>query len=343
MGGRAHGLALARPFALDGCSPRRSRARPSSTAPGGRLRAGRSPGGGRRARRHPGPDAADRQPQRDRQDGQGDRARPTERASLPPSFAPSPLAEIVVLSDFWSPIAEVRATIAQLSATGAHGHVVQIVDPAEETFPYSGRVEFIEPEGAGSITAGRAETWRATTRRAWSATAPRSAPRPTGSAGASPSTAPTGRRPTAARAACAHGAPPRRASARTRGSRRQPGGRMMGLPLGFAQPLVLLGLLSLPVLWWLLRLIPPRPRRIDFPPTRLLFDIAPKEETPRARRGGSRCCVCAGRAGDHRRRRARSGIRRSRPRRPGAARAPDRRRLRGRGAPGTRACAPPRT
>jgi hypothetical protein len=55
---------------------------------------------------------------------------------------------------------------------------------------------------------------------------------------------------------------------------------MMGLPLGFAQPLVLLGLLALPVLWWLLRLIPPQPRRINFPPTRLLFDIAPKEETP---------------------------------------------------------------
>src|SRR5262245_43335289 len=54
-----------------------------------------------------------------------------------------------------------------------------------------------------------------------------------------------------------------------------------GLPLGFAQPLVLLGLLSLPVLWWLLRLIPPQPRRIDFPPTRLLFDITPKEEQPR--------------------------------------------------------------
>src|SRR5580658_6877049 len=53
-----------------------------------------------------------------------------------------------------------------------------------------------------------------------------------------------------------------------------------GLPIGFAQPLVLIGLLTLPVLWWLLRLIPPRPRRIDFPPTRLLLDIAPKEETP---------------------------------------------------------------
>jgi hypothetical protein len=53
-----------------------------------------------------------------------------------------------------------------------------------------------------------------------------------------------------------------------------------GLPIGFAEPLVLIGLLTLPVLWWLLRLIPPRPRRLDFPPTRLLLEIAPKEETP---------------------------------------------------------------
>jgi uncharacterized protein (DUF58 family) len=85
---------------------------------------------------------------------------PTERASLPPSFAPSPLSEVVLLSDLWVPMSEVRGKITQLSATGAHGHVIQIVDPAEESFPYSGRVEFIEPEGAGSVTAGRAEAWR---------------------------------------------------------------------------------------------------------------------------------------------------------------------------------------
>jgi len=53
-----------------------------------------------------------------------------------------------------------------------------------------------------------------------------------------------------------------------------------GLPLSFAEPLLLLGLLTLPALWWLLRVMPPRPRRIEFPPTKLLFDIAPKEETP---------------------------------------------------------------
>jgi uncharacterized protein (DUF58 family) len=84
----------------------------------------------------------------------------SERASLPPAFAPSPLSEVVALSDFWSPIAELRQTVSQMAANGAQGHLVQIVDPAEESFPYSGRVEFIEPEGAGSITAGHAESWR---------------------------------------------------------------------------------------------------------------------------------------------------------------------------------------
>jgi len=84
----------------------------------------------------------------------------SERTSLPPDFAPSPLAEIVLLSDLWSDIADVRRTIKQLSGSGARGHVVQIVDPAEETFPYYGRVEFVEPEGGGRITAGRAESWR---------------------------------------------------------------------------------------------------------------------------------------------------------------------------------------
>lgn len=84
----------------------------------------------------------------------------TERPSLPPNFSPAAFSEVLLVSDFWSPIADFRKIIGQLAANGARGHVVQIVDPAEETFPYSGRVEFIEPEGLGSITAGRAETWR---------------------------------------------------------------------------------------------------------------------------------------------------------------------------------------
>jgi uncharacterized protein (DUF58 family) len=84
----------------------------------------------------------------------------TERPSLPPHFAPAPFSEVLLLSDLWSPIADFRTIIGQLAANGARGHVVQVVDPAEETFPYGGRVEFVEPEGLGSVTAGRAEMWR---------------------------------------------------------------------------------------------------------------------------------------------------------------------------------------
>jgi len=55
---------------------------------------------------------------------------------------------------------------------------------------------------------------------------------------------------------------------------------MIGLPIGFTSPLLLTALIALPILWYLLRLVPPKPRLIRFPPTRLLLEIEPKEETP---------------------------------------------------------------
>lgn len=50
--------------------------------------------------------------------------------------------------------------------------------------------------------------------------------------------------------------------------------------LSFVSPWLLLALAALPVLWWLLRLIPPAPRRLSFPAIRLLFGLHPREETP---------------------------------------------------------------
>jgi uncharacterized protein (DUF58 family) len=86
---------------------------------------------------------------------------PAQRPSLPQGFVPASLSEIVMVSDLWTPTEAVRKTLAQLSSSGAAGHVIQVVDPAEEVFPYSGRVEFVEPESGEMITAGRAENWRA--------------------------------------------------------------------------------------------------------------------------------------------------------------------------------------
>ncbi|MEQ9572613.1 MAG: BatA domain-containing protein, partial [Nitratireductor sp.] len=50
--------------------------------------------------------------------------------------------------------------------------------------------------------------------------------------------------------------------------------------LAFGQPLVLLGLLTLPVIWWLLRFPPPKPQAEIFPPLRILARVLKKEETP---------------------------------------------------------------
>ncbi|GIL02128.1 MAG: RNA-binding protein [Alphaproteobacteria bacterium] len=55
---------------------------------------------------------------------------------------------------------------------------------------------------------------------------------------------------------------------------------MSGLPLVFASPWVLLALVLLPVIWWLLRLTPPRPRAETFPPLAILARLIRREETP---------------------------------------------------------------
>jgi uncharacterized protein (DUF58 family) len=86
---------------------------------------------------------------------------PGEPKSLPGDFRPGSHDEVVLLSDLWSPTEDIVKTVARLGGHGSGGHIVQIVDPAEESFPYSGRVEFEEPEGGGSITVGRAEAWAA--------------------------------------------------------------------------------------------------------------------------------------------------------------------------------------
>lgn len=56
----------------------------------------------------------------------------------------------------------------------------------------------------------------------------------------------------------------------------------MGLfaALNFGAPWILAALVGLPALWWLLKVTPPQPRRILFPPLRLLFGLKDEEQTP---------------------------------------------------------------
>src|SRR5262249_58376094 len=50
--------------------------------------------------------------------------------------------------------------------------------------------------------------------------------------------------------------------------------------LAFISPWLLVALAGLPIIWWLLRVTPPAPRRIAFPAIRLLLGLMPREETP---------------------------------------------------------------
>ncbi|HTI86232.1 MAG TPA: DUF4159 domain-containing protein [Alphaproteobacteria bacterium] len=52
--------------------------------------------------------------------------------------------------------------------------------------------------------------------------------------------------------------------------------------IAFANPLLLAALASLPLIWWLLRVTPPAPRHVRFPPIRLLFGLEARERTPSA-------------------------------------------------------------
>ena len=56
-------------------------------------------------------------------------------------------ARAVLAGDFLAPLAETRAQVTALAARSVRGHMLQVLDPAEETLPFSGRIRF---EGVGS-------------------------------------------------------------------------------------------------------------------------------------------------------------------------------------------------
>jgi uncharacterized protein (DUF58 family) len=62
-------------------------------------------------------------------------------------------ADVVVLSDFLAEAETMRDRLRQLAGRGAGVHLMQVFDPAEEAFPYEGRLEFRDPEtGATWLT-----------------------------------------------------------------------------------------------------------------------------------------------------------------------------------------------
>lgn len=80
--------------------------------------------------------------------------------SLPPKAALSRFSDVLLFSDFLEPLDQLAPRLEQLAVQGVRGHLVQILDPAEETLPYQGRTEFLSSEDGASMMAGRAENLR---------------------------------------------------------------------------------------------------------------------------------------------------------------------------------------
>lgn len=89
------------------------------------------------------------------------------QSSLPAARKLPAHARVVLISDFLEPFETICEKLDGFTAEGVTGHLVQITDPAEETFPFSGRLQFDAPGDERHVTFGRAENLKEDYLRAW--------------------------------------------------------------------------------------------------------------------------------------------------------------------------------
>jgi uncharacterized protein (DUF58 family) len=82
------------------------------------------------------------------------------QTSLPPPARLSRFSSALLFGDFLDPPETIAARINEMAENGVTGHLIQILDPAEETLAYEGRMEFRAPEGGERWVADRVETLR---------------------------------------------------------------------------------------------------------------------------------------------------------------------------------------
>lgn len=82
-----------------------------------------------------------------------------KQSNLPP--APPLRSAALFASDFYGPIEDWRARLKPAAQAGCAGALVMISDPAEEDFPFQGRVLFERPGGKDHVLFGKAEAAKA--------------------------------------------------------------------------------------------------------------------------------------------------------------------------------------
>jgi uncharacterized protein (DUF58 family) len=78
-------------------------------------------------------------------------------ASLPPLVPLPAHGTVVMISDWLDPLDKIEAVIRHYASAGVRGHIVQVLDPAEEDLPFNGHVKFEGLEAEGQHTIRRVE------------------------------------------------------------------------------------------------------------------------------------------------------------------------------------------
>jgi uncharacterized protein (DUF58 family) len=78
-------------------------------------------------------------------------------ASLPPLLPLPAHGTVVLVSDWLDPLDKIEAVISHYSSGGVRGHLVMVLDPAEEDLPFDGHVKFEGLEAEGQHTIRRVE------------------------------------------------------------------------------------------------------------------------------------------------------------------------------------------
>jgi uncharacterized protein (DUF58 family) len=84
---------------------------------------------------------------------------PDEDDDLPPDARLGRLDEVLLIGDFLLPLDELVRRVEALSAGGARGHLLMVVDPVEETFPFAGQAILHDLEAGLSLRIGDAASW----------------------------------------------------------------------------------------------------------------------------------------------------------------------------------------
>jgi len=82
---------------------------------------------------------------------------PSQTPSLPAFEALPRAGQLVLFGDFLSPLDAVNVALARFAASGLTGHLLQIVDPAEEDLPFDGRIRFAGVEERDEVVISRVE------------------------------------------------------------------------------------------------------------------------------------------------------------------------------------------